>query len=78
LRDKAPAFISAARVNLCKSVILIENHILPAKDLPKMEKRLPEIIAMNPDQLIYYYYPRNNEHPEDIMRIMARHLKKFV
>jgi hypothetical protein len=41
-----------------------------------MNRRLPEVLAMRPDHLIYYYYPRSLEAPEDTMGIIARHLRQ--
>lgn len=75
LLDQGHRFLEAARSNDLKSLLLVENHNLPAKDLPLLEKGLPDVLAMKPDQLIYYYYPRNVEEPEKAMEIIFDGLK---
>lgn len=70
-------FLTAAHQNSKKSLWLIENHNMLSADISLMEKRLPEVISKNIDQLIYYYYPRNMENPVSAMKILAKQLKKF-
>jgi TAT (twin-arginine translocation) pathway signal sequence len=70
-------FIEAAKKNRKKSLFLIENHNMKAENNAWMDKRLPDIVAMKPDQLIYYYYPRNVDKPEENMAIIKKHLKKY-
>lgn len=77
LLDQGHRFLEAARRNDVKSLLLVENHNLPARDLPLLEKGLPEVLAMKPDQLIYYYYPRNVEEPEKAMDIMFEGLRSL-
>ena len=60
-----------------KSVILMENYDMPMKYLDLFDKNFPDILAMNPDQLIYYYYPRNIENPDKQMAVVGRHIKQF-
>jgi hypothetical protein len=67
-------FLAQARAQGKQSLLLVENHDLPAKAGPVLEANLPRILALKPDHLIYYYYPRNLEDPELIMNIMARAL----
>jgi hypothetical protein len=70
-------FIEAANKNAKKSLFLIENHNMKAENNTWMDKRLPDIVAMKPDQLIYYYYPRNVDKPEENMAIIRKHLKHY-
>ncbi len=70
-------FLEAARQNNKKTLWLAENHNMLDKDADLMDKRMPEILEKDVDQLIYYYYPRNLESPDMIMDIMAKHIKKF-
>ena len=37
-----------------------------------MEKRLPEVMAQQWDHLLYYYYPRSCEKPDEAMNILAQ------
>lgn len=70
-------FLSAARKNGKGAFWLIENHNMRYQDNQLMDKRLPEVIENMPEQLVYYYYPRNIEKPDDNMAIIAKHLKKY-
>lgn len=70
-------FIDAAKARNKKSLFLIENHNMANADIPLLEKRMPELMQMDIDQLIYYYYPRNIEDPDRLMAIMKRELKSF-
>ena len=70
-------FLANAKAVQKKSVILIENYDMPMKYLELFDKNFPDILAMNPDQLIYYYYPRNIENPEKQMAVVGRHIKRF-
>ncbi len=70
-------FIEAAEKNSKKSLFLIENHNMKAENNAWMDQRLPDVLAMKPDQLIYYYYPRNVDKPEENMAIIKKHLKNF-
>ena len=70
-------FIDAAKANHKKSIFLIENHNMANADIPLLEKGLPEVLKMNVDQLIYYYYPRNIEDPDRLMGILKKQLVNF-
>ncbi len=70
-------FIDAANANNKKSLFLIENHNMANADLPLLEKRMPELLQMDIDHLIYYYYPRNIEDPDRLMAIMKRNLRAY-
>ena len=47
------------------------------KDVALMDKRFPEILNKDVDHLIYYYYPRNLENPENNMRVIGKHISNF-
>ena len=70
-------FLDAARKNGKKSLWLLENHNMQDKDVPLMDKRLPEILTKPVDHLIYFYYPRNLETPDYVMKTLVMQLKKF-
>jgi hypothetical protein len=70
-------FIEAAKKNEKKSLFLIENHNMKEQNNNWMDQRLPDVLGMKPDQLIYYYYPRNVAKPEENMAIIKKHLKNF-
>lgn len=70
-------FIEAAKAHQKKSLLLIENHNMPAENNALMDEYLPGVMALAPDQLIYYYYPRNVDKPAENMAIIAKHLKNF-
>ena len=69
--------MEAAKKNGKKSLFLIENHNMPDEDNDLMEARLGDILALKPDHLMYYYYPRNVDKPDDNMAIIAKHLKSY-
>jgi hypothetical protein len=70
-------FLEAAHRNGKNSLWVSENHNMQDKDVPLMDKRLPEILSKPVDQLIYFYYPRNLETPDYVMKTLALQLKKF-
>ncbi|MEM7109725.1 MAG: twin-arginine translocation signal domain-containing protein [Bacteroidota bacterium] len=70
-------YLEAARSNGKKGLLLIENHNMPAENNALMDKFLPEVMALEPEQLIYYYYPRNVDKPDENMALIAKHLKNF-
>jgi hypothetical protein len=55
----------------------VENHALRSDMIGAMDARLPQVLALNPDQLIYYYYPRSVEDPERSMAVIAKHLSRW-
>lgn len=70
-------FLKAARAQQKGAFWLIENHNMSAENNALMDARLAEIVAYAPEQLAYYYYPRNVDRPDDNMAIIARHLRKY-
>lgn len=73
-QDAGERFLKAARKHNKKSLMLIENHNMPDRDTALMDKRLPQVLALAPDQIIYYYYPRNIQSPDQNMSVLKKHL----
>jgi hypothetical protein len=70
-------FLRLAREHGKKGLLLIENLSMPASMIPVMDVGLKKVLALNPDQLLYYYYGRDIEDPDRNMAVIARHLRKF-
>ncbi len=70
-------FQKAAKEAGMKSLFLIENHNMSAENNALMDRKLPEVIDLNPDHLIYYYYPRNLDKPVENMAIIKKHMKNY-
>ncbi len=75
LGGHAARFLGLARAAGKGGLLLIENHDVAVAGYDIMDQRLPEVLALGAEHLIYYYYPRNLVDPERVMAIMARHLK---
>lgn len=75
LLPNAERFLAAARTQGKGGLILIENHAMNLADAALMDRRLPEVLALGAEHLLYYYYPRDLEDPDAQMAIMARHLR---
>ncbi|MEM6522603.1 MAG: hypothetical protein AAF693_02375 [Bacteroidota bacterium] len=58
-----------------KSLLVIENQDMPAVSNKIMDKYSPEVMALEPEQLIYYYYLRNVDKSDENMAFIAKHLK---
>lgn len=67
--------VALARKQGRKTLMLAENHNMPANMIPAMEAGLPKVIALSPDQLIFYYYPRNIEEPDRNMETIRKALR---
>ena len=78
LIGRGERFLQAARANDKRGFLLIENHDMTRADDALMEKRLPEVTAMNADYLIYYYYPRNIPDPEAQMKMLGAQLRDWA
>jgi len=68
-------FIKLAKRNGKRTLFLIENLNMTKGMIPGMDRGLSRVLEMNPDHLIYYYYPRNIEDPDQNMSVIARHIK---
>jgi hypothetical protein len=78
LIGKGERFLELAKQSGKKSLFLMENHNLPARMIPAMDAGMPRVLAMRPDQLIYYYYPRNIGDPDRNMAVIGRHLRSLL
>ncbi len=77
LEDKIPEFkLYASKMGL-KSMAVIKNMYINPQDHPLVDQHLPKILALKPDNLTYYYYPRNLENPDQNMNLLKKHLSKF-
>jgi hypothetical protein len=74
LIDDGPRFMEIARRHGCETLVLIENHAMPATSNPIMDRRLPEVLAQGWDNLLCYYYPRSCDDPDASMAILKKHL----
>ena len=77
LIGRGQLFLEMAKASGRKSLFLMENHNLPATMIPAMDAGIPRVLAMKPDQLIYYYYPRNIGDPDRNMEVIGRHLRSL-
>lgn len=76
LLSQGPTFLDLARKNGKGGLMLIENHNMKEWGFDIMDRRMPDVIAMEPESLMYYYYPRNVPDPDRQMEIISRHLKQ--
>lgn len=74
LLGKGEKFLELARKAGKKTLMLAENHNLPAKMIPGMEAGLPKVLELPIDHLIFYYYPRNIEEPDRNMEVIRKAL----
>ncbi len=77
LLEHGPYFIRTAHAAGKRAFMLIENHAMSDKDIDLMDRRLPEVLALDAEHICYYYYPRSVSDPERAMQVLARHLKAF-
>ena len=75
LLGQGEPFLAAARKNGKGGLFLIENLDMPLAECDIMDKRMPEVLALGAEKLIYYYFPRNMEDPDRQMAILAKHLR---
>lgn len=74
LLPNAQQFIAAARQNGKGGVVLMENFDFDPPEpyyLDLMAQTVPEVIALKPEHLIYYYYGRSITDPDRAMKVMA-------
>lgn len=68
-------FVDASRRHGKKTLFLIENHNLTEDMIEPMDRFLPELLGLEVDMILYYYYPRNIPDPDRVMSIIRRHLR---
>lgn len=74
LIDDGPRFVQAARAAGKDPLFLIENHAVKAGDLALLERYLPAVMQQDIGHLIYYYYPRSCECPDESMQLIGNAL----
>lgn len=75
LSGNGERFIAAAHQHGKGGLLLIENHAIATPDYDLLDRRMPEVLALGAEHLLYYYYPRNLDDPDRLMDILRRHLK---
>ncbi len=75
LCDHGPYFVEQAKKNGKDCVFLVENHAMAEQDVPTMDKRLPAVLSLGAEHIIYYYYPRSLKDPDRNMAVIAKHMK---
>jgi hypothetical protein len=70
-------FITCAKENGKKSLVLAENLHAGKKESDIMDIRLPELFKKDIDHLIYYYYPRSLPDPDYTMNIIGKHINNL-
>ena len=58
-------------------MILVENHYLTGEQLDHMEETMPEILQMDIDLMLYYYYGFYKDDTERNMDIIKENIVKF-
>ncbi len=78
LLGQAERFIAAAKQNGKGGLMLLENHNMPTPGYEVMGERLPDVLRLGAEHILYYYYPRNNEDPDRQMAILGAGLKAHL
>jgi hypothetical protein len=74
LCDQGPYFVDLARRNGKRPLFLIENHAMAEGDVEIMDRRLPEVLSLGAEHVLYYYYPRSLKDPDRNMNTIRKHL----
>ena len=77
LEDKIPEFKAHAATMGVKSMAVIKNMYIDPQDHRLVDQYLPKTLALQPDNLTYYYYPRNLENPDENMNLLKKYLSNF-
>ncbi len=70
-------YLKAARNNGLKTMMLVENQRLSLEEVTRMDETFPEILHMDVDLLIYYYYGFFNEAQEKNMQVIRKYIPEF-
>lgn len=70
-------YLKAARKNGLKTMMLVENQRLSKEEVEWMDEAFPQILKMDVDLLIYYYYGFFNDAQEANMKSIRRHIPNF-
>ncbi len=76
LCEQGPYFVELARRNGKRPLFLIENHAMAEEDVEIMDRRLPEVLSLGAEHVLYYYYPRSLKDPDRNMNTLRKHLSK--
>lgn len=77
LLDQVPVFQRYAKSMEAKSMAVIKNMYIESTDHQRYQRYLEDVIALKPDNLTYYYYPRNLAEPDVNMNILKAKLPTF-
>ena len=70
-------YLKAGRENGKKTMMLVENQYLSGKQNQYMDETFPQILKMDVDLLLYYYYGFYKDDTEEGMDIIEKHIKNF-
>lgn len=76
LCDQGPYFVEQAGKNGKNGLFLIENHAMDPEDIDTMDRRMPEVLSLGAEHILYYYYPRSLKEPDRTMNVLGGHLMK--
>lgn len=71
-------YLKAGRKNGLRTMMLVENQLLSHEEVKRMEDTFPQILEMDVDLLIYYYYGFFNEAQDENMRVVRKFVKQFA
>ena len=69
-------YLHAARKEGKKTFALIENQRLGSGTIERFEEHISEVIALDIDMLVYYYYGFYEEDPERNMNVIRQHIAR--
>lgn len=67
-------WVAAARDAGKRPFVLIETQNIPPEAYDDVDRHLPDVLALGPEHVAYYYYGGALEDPDRLMAIQARHL----
>ncbi|RMG54346.1 MAG: hypothetical protein D6722_29130 [Bacteroidetes bacterium] len=70
-------YLQAGRENGLKTMMLVENQRLSREEISRMDATFPQILEMDVDLLLYYYWGFYDEDPEYKMEVIRRHVPRF-
>lgn len=70
-------YLKAGRNNGVKTMMLVENQYLVGEQNEKMAKAFPDILKMDVDLLLYYYYGFYRNDTEESMDIIRKYIPQF-
>jgi hypothetical protein len=70
-------YLKAARENGLKTMMLVENQSLTGDQIKWMDETFPELLNMDVDMLVYYYYGFYSDDTEERMNVIRKHIVNF-